>query len=163
MPGLRRFILNIFMLLALVSFSAVAQAAPYQGGTITIDLPDNWTAAYDPEQHQIIAESPDKSCRVAIQVGNSNGMSDRQLAEDLSRQLQGTPPQQVPGFDNYYFKTMVNNMEMTVSFFESGGKVLLYIEGGDTLKYEQDTIRIWNSMTSSDPAEKALFDSLAKA
>jgi hypothetical protein len=162
MPGVRRFI-SVFTLLALAFFSVPAWAAPFQGGTITIDLPDTWTATYDAEMHQIFAESADKTCRVAIQVGDSNGVSDQQMAESLSRQLGGSPPQQVPGFDNYYFKTIVQNMEMTVSFFESGGKVLLYIEGGDTLKYEKDTIHIWNSMTSSDPAEKALFDSLAKA
>ncbi len=154
---------SIFMLSALMAFPLPAWAVPFQGGSVTIDLPDGWTASYDPEIHQIMAESADKTCRVALQVANSDGMNDRQLAEMLSTELKGGTPQKVPGFDNYYFTTNVNNMEMTITLFELGGKVLVYIEGGDTLKYEQDTIRIWNSMTSSDPAEKALFDSLAKA
>lgn len=164
MSTIRRvFASSLFALLVFAAFSLPALAAPFQGGTITIDLPNGWTATYDEAIHQIMAESADKNCRVALQVANSDGMNDQQLAEMLSKELKGGTPQKVPGFDNYYFTTNVNNMDMTITLFELGGKVLVYIEGGDTVKYEQDTIQIWNSMTSSDPAEKALFDSLAKA
>ncbi len=152
----------VFALFAL-SFSVSAWAAPFTGGSITIDLPKGWTASYDAAMHQIMAESSDKTCRVALQVANADGLNDQQLAELLSRELKGGPPQKVPGFDNYYFTTFSNGMEMTITLFELGGKVLVYIEGGDTLKYEKDTIQIWNSMTSKDPKEKALFNSLAKA
>ena len=164
MSSLRRLVsFNIFTLAILLALSPPAWAAPFHGGSVSIDLPQGWTAAYDAEIRQIMAESADKTCRVALQVAESDGMNDQQLAEMLSQELKGGVPQKVPGFDNYYFTARVNDMEMTITLFELGGKVLVYIEGGDTLKYERDTIHIWNSMTSSDPAEKALFDSLAKA
>ncbi len=164
MSNLRRLVFfKIFVLSALMMFPLPALADPFQGGAITIDLPEGWTAAYDAEIHQIMAESADKTCRVALQVADADGMNDQQLAEMLSNELKGGTPQKVPGFDNYYFTANVNNMEMTISLFEFGGKVLVYIEGGETRKYERDTIRIWNSMTSADPAEKALFDSVTKS
>ncbi|UQZ89216.1 hypothetical protein C4J81_08420 [Deltaproteobacteria bacterium Smac51] len=159
----RSIYINVLAILIFSLFSLPALGAPFVGGTVTIDLPEGWTAGYDPEIGQILAESADKTCRVALQVADSDGLSDLEMAEVLSSQLQGTAPQKVPGFDNYYFTTNVNDMEMTITLFELGGKVLVYIEGGDTIKYERDTAQIWNSMTSSDPLEKALFDSLAKA
>lgn len=143
--------------------AGAAAAAPFTGGTVTLDAPEGWSTSYEAEIRQILLESPDKKCRVAVQMADAEGLTDQQLAGMLSKELKGTTPQKLPGYDNYCFDARMNGMDMTISLFELKGVAFVYIEGGDSWDRQEETARIWNSLSSTDEAEQALFNAMEKA
>lgn len=146
----------VFML----AFSVAALAETFTGGNMSVEVPAGWKASYQERLNQIVLESQDGLAVAGVQVVDSGGASHKEFAEALSSALNGSAPQQIDGYNNYYITVNIDGVDCLITVFVEGPKALVFMEGGANDKYEKEINAIWNSMKSKDAAEQAIFAQL---
>jgi hypothetical protein len=99
-------------------------------GSFTVEVPRAWSVLEE-ERDSIFLGADDESAMVAIVVEDSEGMSPRQLALELSEELDGTRP--VGDEDDvYHFNMYEDDIEYVVFVGDAGDdRYFMVIIGGD--------------------------------
>ena len=152
-----------FFLCILVTLTAPcfpAQAEPFTGGPISVDVPEGWTPSFkknDPDE--LALRAPGDHYRLVVLAGPSNGMNSEQGARMLARTLEGSMPEPASKHPNMYtFAAYAGALRCMV--VAQGTRMVVLMESGNPLPFEEDIARITRSLASTDADEQAIFDSL---
>ena len=156
---MKHHIMTIAMLLLLLALGLPAIADELKGGTMSVDIPGQWSGVYEPVNKQFQITAPDESYFLAVQVVNNNGKSAQEFAQLMTKELNGTKPKKMGG-EHYSISANVSGMDTDVAIRNAGPKTLVYMEIGDPQKFAKDIKKINKSLKSSDPEEQAAFDLL---
>ena len=145
----------VFLLVS--GFSALA--APFTGGTVTVDVPDGWTPSFGAGSlAELRLMAPGNTFRMNVILGPSTGKTPEQEARMLSKKLGGTEPvaSKSPGI--YTFEVPAKGLSCVN--MAKGKRMLVIMEAGNGEPFQHDVGRIMKSLTSTDSDEQAIFDSL---
>jgi len=156
-------LLLVFALLTLALWTAPALSETFTHGSISFEVPDKWTAEFDQDAGIINITQPADDYAIALVVKDSEGMETEEQATALAKSMNGSKPKAMEDSPDYYFNTIQDGVEITVTVTVVGPKALVVLEGGD---YEPHGLLpyqiIRGTLTSTDPAEQALFDALPR-
>ncbi len=146
--------------ISLVSLTPAKADTVFTGGSISFALPDGWEAKFDNDSNMFSAASADEECIVVILVFSTSGMSEDEWAAKLAEEFGSPPPEKIEGFSNYNFPVDLDGQTGTATVAVVGYKGMMFLESGNTEKYQADIEKIWYSLTSTNLAENNLFKSL---
>lgn len=150
----------ICILMVLTAFCLTAQAEPFTGGSITVDVPEGWTPSFEKSNpDQLRLQAPENQYQLAFLLGPSNGMNSEQGARMLAKNLEGDMPEPASSHPNMYTFT-AHSGALRCMVVAQGRRMVVIMESGDPRPFEREIIRITYTLASPDADEQAIFDSL---
>ena len=148
------------ILMAFTALCSPALAEPFTGGSITVDVPEGWTPSFEKSNpDQLRLRAPGDAYRLVIMPGPSGGMNSEQGARMLAKKLEGTTPAPAPKYPGMYTFT-AHSGTLRCMVMARGKRMVMIMEAGKGLPFQQDVARIMRSLASTDVDEQAVFDSL---
>lgn len=160
----KSFFLKLLLAAAVVVLvgAAPAGAEVFTGGTLSVDVPQGWTADYDAGRHRVTVRSPKNDYWMAVECGDAGGLDAAHKAEALSKDVKGSRPESLEENPfRYRFQARIDGREVDFTVAVQDGKFLVYLEAlaADSFdKYSEEMERIWDSLKSSDPTENLLLN-----
>ena len=152
-------ILTMVLTLACLALAVPALAEVFTGGSVTLEVPAGWSPMYNELTKQALAASPDQNCVASVQIIPTDGKSDQQLAELLSKELGGSTPEPADK-GGYFFTANHSGMPMVINVAASDNKALVFMEIGAKENYPDELQLIRASLKSDDPAEQELLSTV---
>ena len=137
-----------------------AQAEPFTGGSVTVDVPEGWAPSFEKSNpDQLRLQAPGNKYRMAILAGPSNGMNSEQGARMLAKKVDGTMPAPAPMHPGIYSVT-AHSGTLKCLVMAQGKSMVVIMNSGNGVPFMREIGHIMHSLASTDPDEQAIFDSL---
>ena len=157
---MKKVVFVLCILMALMALCSPAQAEPFTGGSVTVDVPEGWAPSFEKSNpDQLRLQAPGNKYRMAILAGPSNGMNSEQGARMLAKMVEGGTPSPSPKHPGIYYFTARSGVVRSMVMAQ-GKRMVVIMESGDARPFQQEILRITRSLASTDADEQAIFDSL---